>query len=87
MFSQLHSAMNDAFSDYVVPMHLSLQQFSTMMRQRALDLPASSVAVVNGEIAAFWLIGLRGPRVNSSQQMAPIATIDPRIALIMVAFP
>lgn len=62
MFGQLHNAVNDAFSDYVVPTQLSFEQFSTMIRQRSLELQASSVAIINAEVAAFWLIGLRGTK-------------------------
>lgn len=60
--AELHEAMNDAFSDYLVPMRLTKDQFGQMMRQRSLRLEASSVVMVDGEVAAFWLVGLRGPR-------------------------
>lgn len=56
---QLCEAMNDAFSDYVVPMSLSRSQFETMMRQRGLELGASRVAVIDGRIAAIWLVSIR----------------------------
>ena len=51
--------MNRAFSDYALPMDLTLQQFKFMMRQRGLDKGASRVAVVDGKIVAVWLGSIR----------------------------
>ncbi len=56
---QLRQAMNDAFSDYAVPMSLSAMQFEVMMRQRGLEPEVSRVAVVDGRIAAIWLVSVR----------------------------
>lgn len=58
----LPAAMNDAFSDYAVPMHITDAQFAQMMVQRSLDPGLSVVAMVDGEVAAFWLMGRRGDR-------------------------
>ncbi len=59
----LRLAMNCAFSDYAVPMELSGRIFALMMRQRGLDRVASRIAVIAGEIAAIWLVSVRGHRV------------------------
>lgn len=56
-FEQLHASMLDAYSDYVVPMNLSLEQFTSMTRERCYN-PERSLAALDGDrIAAFWLIG------------------------------
>ena len=57
---QLREAMNDAFSDYAVPMSLSREQFDHMMRQRGLTPDVSRVAEIDGRIAALWLVSVRG---------------------------
>lgn len=59
-YAELCAAMNDAFSDYMVPMKLSEAGFAEMMRQRGLDEAASRIAVVGGELAAVWLVSVRG---------------------------
>ncbi len=56
----LCNAMNQAFSDYAVPMQLSLSGFSFMMRQRGLHRGASFVATIDDEVAAIWLMSVRG---------------------------
>ncbi|WP_299831172.1 N-acetyltransferase [uncultured Roseobacter sp.] len=56
----LCAAMNRSFSDYAVPMHLTTEAFTFMMRQRGLDRAASRIALVDGEIAALWLVSVRG---------------------------
>ncbi len=56
----LRDAMNAAFSDYQIPMHLTPLGFNQMMQQRGLDRSASKVAVVGGAIAAFWFVSIRG---------------------------
>ncbi len=58
----LCQAMADAFSDYAVPLNLSLASFNFMMKQRGLDPGASRIAVVDGQIAAIWLVSIRGGR-------------------------
>ncbi|WP_162946679.1 N-acetyltransferase [Ruegeria sp. EL01] len=56
----LRQAMNRAFSDYAVLMELSNREFDLMMRQRGLSYKASRIAIVGGEIAAIWLMSVRG---------------------------
>ncbi len=63
MLAALPAALNDAFSDYEVPMRLTDAQFSQMMKQRSMDPELSGVAMVDGEVAAFWLMGRRSDRV------------------------
>lgn len=55
-------AMRDAFSDYAIPLNLSLASFNFMMKQRGLDRGASRIATVDGQIAAIWLVSIRGGR-------------------------
>ncbi|WP_167681636.1 GNAT family N-acetyltransferase [Parasedimentitalea denitrificans] len=61
-FDQLHETMLSSFSDYAIPMQLSLGAFEMMMRQRGLDLHSSRVAVVDGQVAAIWLTSVRGSK-------------------------
>jgi len=56
----LCQAMNVSFSDYSVPMHLSPQAFELMMMQRGLHKDISRVAVVDDQVAAIWLVSVRG---------------------------
>ncbi|MBG6210947.1 ribosomal protein S18 acetylase RimI-like enzyme [Labrenzia sp. EL_126] len=51
--------MNRSFSDYAVPMVLSDEGFSVMMRQRGLDMSASRVAIEDGRIVAVWFVSIR----------------------------
>ncbi|WP_341368562.1 GNAT family N-acetyltransferase [Yoonia sp. BS5-3] len=55
----LCTAMADAFSDYAIPVNLTLPAFRFMMRQRGLSPDASRIALINGEIAAIWLVSVR----------------------------
>ncbi len=59
---ELCDAMNDAFSDYAMPLQLTGAGFSQMMRQRGLNRSHSQIAVENGEIAAIWLVSVRNQR-------------------------
>lgn len=56
----LHEAMTDAFSDYIVPMSLSLDQFEIMLVSRGFDPSCTQVSVANGQIDAFWNVAVRG---------------------------
>ncbi|MBO9436378.1 GNAT family N-acetyltransferase [Ruegeria sp. R13_0] len=56
----LRLAMNSAFSDYAVPMQLTRQSFAFMLKQRGFDRQVSRIALVEGQIAAIWLVSLRG---------------------------
>ena len=60
--SDLRAAMNAAFSDYPIPMHLSQTGFDLMMRIRGFTAAQSRLAWVDDRIAGFWLVGVRGPR-------------------------
>ena len=69
----LASAMGDAFSDYAIPLQVDEAAFTFMMRQRGLDRAASRVAVVDGEVAAIWLVAIRDTRsylISSGTQPA-----------------
>lgn len=56
----LRVAMNQSFSDYAIPINLTAEAFDFMMRQRGLDRAASRVAIIDGEMAAIWLVSVRG---------------------------
>lgn len=56
-------AMNMSFSDYALPINLTAEAFDFMMRQRGLDRAASRVAIIEDEIAAIWLVSVRGAAV------------------------
>ena len=56
----LCKAMNAAFSDYKVPMQLSLGEFELMVHMRGLSLAHSQIVTSADEVVAFWLIGTRG---------------------------
>lgn len=60
--AQLCAAMVDAFSDYAVPMMLSVDDFRFMMRQRGFVPKTSRVAMIEGEIAAIWLTSVAGDK-------------------------
>lgn len=55
--SQLCSAMNAAFSDYVVPLSLTEDKFQEFQKQRGFSGEHSFVAMSGEEIAAFWFSG------------------------------
>lgn len=57
---QLREAMNVAFSDYAVPMQLPQDAFDRLLAQRGFVPEVSRVAMLDGEVAAFWLLGRRG---------------------------
>lgn len=60
--ARLCAAMNEAFSDYAAPMQLSQEAFSLMMRQRGLTPSASRIAMIDGQIAAIWLVSIRSAK-------------------------
>lgn len=53
-------AMANAFSDYAVPVTLTLPAFRLMMAQRGLTRSTSHVAIVDGQLVAIWLVSVRG---------------------------
>ncbi len=56
----LCAAMASAFSDYAVPINLTVPAFHFMMKQRGQGPDASRIAIINGQIAAIWLVSVRG---------------------------
>nr|WP_319387054.1 GNAT family N-acetyltransferase [uncultured Roseibium sp.] len=52
--AQLCTAMNAAFSDYVVPLSLTLDKFLDFQRQRCFSAEHSFAAMQAEEIAGFW---------------------------------
>ncbi len=59
-FDALHAALCEAFSDYLVPMKPTPNQFRFMLRQRGYDEDLSWLAISEGRIVGFWLIGSNG---------------------------
>jgi len=61
-FDAVHAAFVDAFSDYIVPLAPSREQFAEMLARRGY-LPEASVGVWDGErLAAFTLNGVDGAK-------------------------
>lgn len=61
-FDAVFTAFNEAFSDYVVPLSLTREQFAEMMRRRGW-VPEKSPAAFEGErIVAFTLNAIEGDR-------------------------
>lgn len=58
----LVSLMNEAYSDYDVPMHLDEASLRFMLSSFDLDRSESRVAMLEGRPVALALLGLRGPR-------------------------
>jgi len=71
---ELCSAMNAAFSDYVVPMKLSLAQFEAFQRQRGYAAETSFVALDGDDIAAFWLSARPNPEFGHRAYTLSVGT-------------
>ncbi|MFG5381721.1 GNAT family N-acetyltransferase [Yoonia sp. R2-816] len=56
----LCAAMASAFSDYAIPINLTVPTFRFIMKQRGYSPDASRIAIINGQIAAIWLVSVRG---------------------------
>jgi ribosomal protein S18 acetylase RimI-like enzyme len=55
---EIHKAWTDAFSDYVVPVNLSVEKLTYMLDRRGCDLNISFGAFDNGELVGFILNGI-----------------------------
>ncbi len=62
----LRTAMNAAFSDYVVPMQLDATAFEFLLRQRGYDTDRSHAIEEDGRIVAFWLVGTEPRRPDTA---------------------
>lgn len=60
--ADLCAAMAQAFSDYTIPFNLTVPAFRFMMKQRGLSETASRIALIDGQIAAIWLVSVRANR-------------------------
>lgn len=58
----LHSAMLDAFSDYVVPLQPDADSFKAALRSRGFDPEASFVAIDDEKVVGFWNVATRGSK-------------------------
>ena len=56
----LVSTLNRGFEKYLVPIHLNLSQFLTMVRKDSIDLTASRVLLVDEKPSGIALIARRG---------------------------
>jgi len=75
--SKLHAAMQDAYSDYAVPMQFDLAYFEMTLRMRGFRPDLSQLAMEEGEVASFWLIGVE-PEARPGAAYA--ITVGTRIA-------
>ena len=71
----LHRAMNAAFSDYLVPLSLTFEQFRFMLRQRGFDPALSWVAKSGDRIVSFWLIGRHREEQRKSAYVIATGTL------------
>lgn len=55
-------AMNAAYADYLIPIHLSSRSFENLITREAIRLGASAVAWRDGRIVGMGMLGIRGQR-------------------------
>ncbi|WFE87977.1 GNAT family N-acetyltransferase [Roseibium porphyridii] len=63
-----------AFSDYVVPLHMSIEKFTDFQKQRGFSSRHSFVARTDGEIAAFWYSAAPNPDWGGSAYTLSVGT-------------
>ena len=63
-----------AFSDYLVPMQPTPEQFRFMLRQRGFNQHLSWLARSDGEIVGFWLLGSHGKNCNKTAYVIATGT-------------
>ncbi|WP_306143525.1 GNAT family N-acetyltransferase [Roseibium sp. MMSF_3412] len=73
--SQLCSAMNAAFSDYVVPLSLTEDNFRDFQKQRGFSAEHSFVAMARDEIAAFWFSSPPLPSYENHAYTLSVGTV------------
>jgi len=56
------SALNTAYADYFIPIHLTPSSLENLVRRESIDMQASRVALSGGEIVGMGLLGRRGSR-------------------------
>lgn len=56
------AALNDAYSDYYVPIHVSGPFFRDMLRRESIRLELSAAAVHEGTVVGTGMLGVRGQR-------------------------
>ena len=71
----LREALCEAFSDYVVPMRPTPEQFRFMLRQRGFDAGLTWLARSNGRIVGFWLLGSNGEAQRESAYVIATGTV------------
>ncbi len=59
---ELIGALNAAYADYFVPIHLTPRSFDDLVARESIDLEASAVAICNGEVIGMGLLAIRGRR-------------------------
>lgn len=55
-------ALNAAYADYFVPIHLNSHSFRDLVNQESVRLDASRAAVIGDEVVGTALLGVRGAR-------------------------
>lgn len=61
-FRQLLDAVNEAYQDYFVPVHMSEKTFMTLIRRESADLANSPVAIQDKRVVGVVLLGRRRDR-------------------------
>lgn len=57
---QMVRVFNEAYSEYYIPLKLSLERLTSLIRREDIDLERSRVAAVGGRLSGLGLLGLRG---------------------------
>lgn len=66
--------MNAAFSDYVVPLSMTVEAFRDFQKQRGFSDRHSFVALEGEEIAAFWFSGSPSPAYDNRAYTLSVGT-------------
>ncbi|MBN9670101.1 GNAT family N-acetyltransferase [Roseibium aggregatum] len=73
---RLCAAMNAAFSDYVVPVTMTAETFTTFRLQRGFSAEHSFAVLADGDIAAFWFSSAPLPAYGNRAYTLSVGT-DP----------
>ncbi|MET1415163.1 GNAT family N-acetyltransferase [Roseibium sp. HPY-6] len=73
---ELCAAMNAAFSDYEVPLRMTIEKFRDFQKQRGYSAEHSFVSVKGSEIAGFWLSSAPRPAFAGRSYAISVGT-DP----------
>ncbi|MEM9630091.1 MAG: GNAT family N-acetyltransferase [Pseudomonadota bacterium] len=71
---RLTSAMNAAFSDYVVPLSMTVEAFMDFQKQRGFSSRHSFVVLQGEEIVAFWFSSVPNPAYGNRAYTLSVGT-------------